>query len=167
MALTRDGTRLYTPDGRGNYRALWTRDFASRAKDPSGKPLGSSQRHGTVFPLSDAIAGLLAARSFMCDICHLAKAGADNPAVGPELDGYVNTFNDLAATITADVAGEAGRICAEIVHGYNAATAEDAAAFATLRAKLDASLAGTRLAKDRAAKTLSTIMIPEAIDYPL
>ena len=23
-----DGTRLYTPDGRGNYRALWTRDFA-------------------------------------------------------------------------------------------------------------------------------------------
>lgn len=24
----RDGTTLYTPDGRGNYRALWTRDFA-------------------------------------------------------------------------------------------------------------------------------------------
>ncbi len=24
----RDGTVLYTPDGRGNYRALWTRDFA-------------------------------------------------------------------------------------------------------------------------------------------
>ena len=23
-----DGTLLYTPDGRGNYRALWTRDFA-------------------------------------------------------------------------------------------------------------------------------------------
>ncbi len=23
-----DGTRLYTPDGEGNYRALWTRDFA-------------------------------------------------------------------------------------------------------------------------------------------
>jgi hypothetical protein len=23
-----DGTMLYTPDGRGNYRALWTRDFA-------------------------------------------------------------------------------------------------------------------------------------------
>jgi hypothetical protein len=24
----RDGTWLYTPDGKGNYRALWTRDFA-------------------------------------------------------------------------------------------------------------------------------------------
>jgi hypothetical protein len=23
-----DGTVLYTPDGKGNYRALWTRDFA-------------------------------------------------------------------------------------------------------------------------------------------
>jgi hypothetical protein len=23
-----DGTRLYTPDGKGNYKALWTRDFA-------------------------------------------------------------------------------------------------------------------------------------------
>jgi hypothetical protein len=23
-----DGTVLYTPDGRGNYAALWTRDFA-------------------------------------------------------------------------------------------------------------------------------------------
>ena len=23
-----DGTWLYTPDGKGNYRALWTRDFA-------------------------------------------------------------------------------------------------------------------------------------------
>ena len=23
-----DGTSLYTPDGHGNYRALWTRDFA-------------------------------------------------------------------------------------------------------------------------------------------
>jgi hypothetical protein len=26
--LAEDGTVLYTPDGKGNYRALWTRDFA-------------------------------------------------------------------------------------------------------------------------------------------
>ena len=146
---------------------LWTRDFAARAKDPAGRPLGSSQRHGTVFPLADALSGILAARSFLCDIRHLAETGAANPVVGPELDGYVNTFHDLAATIVADVSGEAGRVCAEIVHGYGAASAEDAAAFAMLRAKLDAALAGSRLAKDRAAQTLTTIMIPEALDYPM
>ena len=62
---------------------------------------------------------------------------------------------------------EAGRICADVVYGFDAATPEDKAAFAALRAKLDESLAGTSLAKDRAAKALTTIMIPEALDYPL
>jgi hypothetical protein len=65
------------------------------------------------------------------------------------------------------MAGEAGRICAEVVYGFDAATPEDKAAFSALRAKLDESLAGTRLAKDRAAKALTTIMIPEALDYPM
>ena len=45
-------------------------------------------------------------------------------------------------------------------------TAEDKAAYAALRNALDEALAGTRLAKDRAAKCLTTIMIPEALDYP-
>ena len=49
----------------------------------------------------------------------------------------------------------------------DAATEEDKVAFASLRNALDESLAGTRLAKDRAAKCLTTIMIPEALDYPM
>ncbi len=145
----------------------WTQNFAKTAKDPNGKKLGASQRHGVVFPLSDALAGLMAAKSFHADIKFLARNGADHPVVGPELDGYLNTFNDLLGTIVADVAGEASKICSGVVYGFGAATAEDKAAFAALRNTLDESLAGTRLAKDRAAKCLTTVMIPEALDYPM
>jgi alkylation response protein AidB-like acyl-CoA dehydrogenase len=39
--------------------------------------------------------------------------------------------------------------------------------FARLRGKLDGCLSGSRLAKDRAAEALTTVMIPEALDYPV
>ncbi len=145
----------------------WTQNFAKAAKDANGKRLGASQRHGVVFPLADALAGLMAANSFREDIKFLALNGADHPVVGPELQSYLNTFNDLLGTVAADVAGEAGKICAGVVYGFGAATADDKAAFAALRNELDEALAGTRLAKDRAAKCLTTIMIPEALDYPM
>ena len=145
----------------------WTRAFAAGAKDPAGKKLGSSQRHGVVFPLADALAGLMAATSLWQDIRFLALNGAEHPVVGPELPSYLNTFNDLLGTVVVDVAGEAAKICAGVVYGFDAATAEDKAAFASLRAALDESLVGTRLAKDRAAKCLTTVMIPEALDYPM
>ena len=145
----------------------WTRAFAAGAKDPNGKKLGASQRHGVVFPLADALAGLMAAKSFHADIKFLAHNGAEHPVVGPELAGYLNTFNDLLGTVVADVAGEAGKICAGVVYGFGAATDEDKASFAALRTALDEALAGTRLARDRAAKTLTTVMIPEALDYPM
>jgi hypothetical protein len=35
-----------------------------------------------------------------------------------------------------------------------------------LRAKADIAMAGARLAKDRAARALVYVMIPEALDYP-
>ena len=35
-----------------------------------------------------------------------------------------------------------------------------------LKLKLDATLFGARLAKDRAAHAVSKVMIPEALDYP-
>ena len=145
----------------------WTQNFAKTAKDANGKRLGASQRHGVVFPLADALAGLMAANSFREDIKFLALNGADHPVVGPELQGYLNTFNDLLGTVAADVAGEAAKICAGVVYGFGAASAEGKAAFAALRNELDEALAGTRLAKDRAAKCLTTIMIPEALDYPM
>jgi hypothetical protein len=137
------------------------------AKDASGKRLGASQRHGVVFPMADALAGLMAAKSFHADVKFLALNGKEHPVVGPELDGYLNTFNDLLGTIAGNVAGEAARICAEIVFGFSAATPEQQAEFAALRAKVDAALAGTKTAKDNAAKCLATLMIPEALDYPM
>ena len=112
-------------------------------------------------------AGLMAANSFRADIKHLAIAGVDHPVVGPELEGYLNTFNDLLGTISANVAGEAARVCAEVVYGFNAADEAKQAEFAALRAKVDAALAGTKLAKDNAARCLTTVMIPEALDYPM
>ena len=145
----------------------WTQAFAKTAKDPNGKKLGASQRHGVVFPLADALAGLMAAKSFHADIKFLAQNGADHPVVGPELEGYLNTFNDLLGTVVADVVGEAVKICTGVVYGFSAATTEDKAAYCALRGALDESLAGTRLAKDRAAKCLTTVMIPEALDYPM
>ena len=145
----------------------WTQAFAKTAKDPNGKKLGASQRHGVVFPLADALAGLMAAKSFHADIKFLAQNGADHPVVGPELEGYLNTFNDLLGTVVADVVGEAVKICTGVVYGFSAATAEDKDAYCALRGALDESLAGTRLAKDRAAKCLTTVMIPEALDYPM
>ena len=146
---------------------MWTRAFAVSAKDASGKKLGASQRHGVVFPLADALAGLMAAKSLHADVKHLAINGKDHPVVGPELDGYLNTFNDLLGTVAGNVAGEAARICAEVAYGFGAATAEQRAEFAVLRAKVDESLAGTKTAKDGAAKCLATVMIPEALDYPM
>jgi DNA polymerase elongation subunit (family B) len=38
--------------------------------------------------------------------------------------------------------------------------------FLNLQSKLSRCLSGARLAKDRAAETVSTVMIPEALDYP-
>ena len=38
--------------------------------------------------------------------------------------------------------------------------------FLQLQNKLCSCLSGSRLAKDRAAETVSKVMIPEALDYP-
>ena len=77
----------------------------------------------------------------------------------------MNFYSDLSNIQTARTAGEVGRICAEVVYGYQNAAANKE--FSELRAKVDASLAGSRLAKDRAAEAVQQMMIPEALDYPL
>ena len=46
------------------------------------------------------------------------------------------------------------------------ASCGNAGAFLTLQSKLSRCLSGARLAKDRAAETVSTVIIPEALDYP-
>jgi alkylation response protein AidB-like acyl-CoA dehydrogenase len=152
----------------------WTLEHLQSAKEATGAKLFSGNRHGVVFPLADALCWLLASRQQILDVLELEEKGPQNPVVAEGLAGYVNTFSDLAAVQAASAAGEASRICAELVYGFNAAESccNGAASgavepFAKLRTKVDACLAGSRLAKDRAADALAKVMIPEALDYPV
>ncbi len=145
---------------------LWMRAFIAKAKDPQGSPLSQSQRHGVLFTMADAISWLLAARSFTADIQELAVKGPEHPVIGSEIEGYLNTFTDLAHVQIARAVGEVARVSAELIYGYGAASEEAAAEFQKLRSKIDASLVGARLSKDRAARALTQVMIPEALDYP-
>jgi hypothetical protein len=158
---------------------IWTLQHLQGAKDAEGAKLFSGNRHGVVFPLADALCWLLASRYQILDVLELERRGPENAVVAECLTGLVNFFSDLCATQSASAAGESARICAELVYGYNttdtcsadgcccqgpAAAALDG--FAKLRLKVDACLAGSRLAKDRAADALAQVMIPEALDYP-
>ncbi len=148
----------------------WSQSHLTTAKDSNGGRLYRNQRQGVLFPLTDAIAWLVAARSFISDVRELAAKGPDHPVLGADIDGYVNTFNDLCNIQSARAAGEVGRICAELFYGYLNSADETGAArseFQALRNALDAALAGSKLAKDRAGTAIATIMIPEALDYPM
>ena len=156
---------------------LWSLSHLQTAKDATGAKLFSGNRHGVVFPLVDALCWLLASRQQILDVLELEAKGPANPVVAEGLGGLVNFFSDLAAVQAASAAGESARICAELIYGYNATEScpvnhcgcADAALepFAKLRQKVDACLAGSRLAKDRAADALAQVMIPEALDYPV
>ena len=152
---------------------------------PSGRKLFHSNRQGVVFPLADALCWLLAARQFILDVLELEAKGPNNPTVAEGLPGLLDFFTDLAHVQSARTAGEVGRICAELVFGYQPHPAWNEGscttcysgtagsnpcltgleAFVRLRAKLDGCLTGARLAKDRAAEALTKVMIPEALDY--
>jgi len=148
---------------------LWTLEYLQKAKDADGKALYHSQRHGVVFPLADALCWLLTVRQQILDVVELEQKGPENPVVAADLNGLVNFFSDLSSVQAARAAGEAGRICAELVYGFNRAetdSCDNLQTFSTMRLGVDTKLAGSRLAKDRAATALSKVMIPEALDYP-
>ncbi|MBI2454516.1 MAG: acyl-CoA/acyl-ACP dehydrogenase [candidate division NC10 bacterium] len=197
---------------------LWTLTHLQGATDADGAKLYHGTRQGVTFPLADALCWLLASRYQILDVLEVEAKGPANPVVAEGLAGLVNFLTDLCHIQAARAAGEAGRICAELVHGYNrhpawdgegcgtacglgeldpldwiipaaggsvGAPSEGAAPgkphpakagpcvrfdgleqFVRLRLKLDGCLTGARLAKDRAATALTTVMIPEALDYP-
>jgi hypothetical protein len=163
---------------------LWTLEHLQTNTDALGAKLYSSNRQGVNFPLADALCWLLASRLQILDVLELETEGAASATIAEGLAGYVNFFSDLCAVQAASASGESARLCAELVYGYNelpacpdenctcgqadASGAVSAALepFVRLRAKLDASLSGSRLAKDRAAEALTQVMIPEALDYP-
>jgi alkylation response protein AidB-like acyl-CoA dehydrogenase len=196
----------------------WTLQHIQTAKDAEGGKLYHKTRQGVTFPLADCLCWLLAARQMILDVVELETKGAANAAVSDGLDGTLAFFKDLCHVQSARAAGEVGRVCAEIVYGYNrhpAWTGESCQAcynaedldilegiipgiassargvadvieegqthphkagpcvcmtgfeeFVRLRAKLDGCLTGCRLAKDRAAQSLTQVMTREALDYP-
>ena len=196
---------------------LWTLNYLQNATDPDGAKLYHGQRQGVTFALADALCWLLASRYQILDVLELEAQGPNDPVVAEGLAGTIQFLSDLCHTQAAQAAGEASRICAELVFGYNqhpswndeaccfhsieldeleetmpgiTAMAVDVIAsdgthpskagpcaactggaagsseFLRLQNKLTTCLSGARLAKDRAAETVSKVMIPEALDYP-
>ena len=143
----------------------WTIKHLENAKDANGVKLYHKSRQGVTFALADALCWLIATRQQILDVLQLESKGGADPSLADGLPGTLQFLSDLAHVHAAQAAGEAGRICAELVYGYNAPG--EISEFAALRAAVDVSLAGSRLAKDRAADSLAKVMIPEALDYPL
>ncbi len=96
---------------------LWTYHHLESAKDADGRRLYQSPRQGVTFKLADALAWLVAARMQILDAARLADRGG--PVLGDALPGTVRFFADLCHVQSARTAGEVGRICASLVHGYN------------------------------------------------
>ncbi len=192
----------------------WTLNHLQKATDPDGNKLYHGQRQGVTFPLADALCWLLASRWQILDVLELESQGGNDPVVSEGLEGTVQFLSDLCHVQAAQAAGEVGRICAELVFGYNRHPAWDdtctscfqvgeldeyeetmpgitafavdvlaadgshplkagpcagcagSGEFLRQQSKLTTCLSGSRLAKDRAAETVSKVMIPEALDYP-
>jgi alkylation response protein AidB-like acyl-CoA dehydrogenase len=99
---------------------LYTYHHLGRATDADGQKLLTSPRQGVSFPLADALAWLMAARCFILDVVELAENGAKNAVVAEGHAGLTRFYEDLAHVQSARASGEVGRICAELVYGYNA-----------------------------------------------
>jgi alkylation response protein AidB-like acyl-CoA dehydrogenase len=110
---------------------LWTYDHLQRATDDAGSDLYHGARQGVTFPLADALCWLLASHQQILDVCELNAKGPENPALAEGLPGTVNFLSDLCHIQAARAAGEVGRICAELVYGYNRHPQWDAEGCAT------------------------------------
>jgi len=98
---------------------LWTLNHLQKATDAEGNRLFNNARQGVTFPLADALCWLLASRALILDVLELARKGCENPTLADALPGLVSFYSHLAHVQVARAAGEVGRICAELVYGYN------------------------------------------------
>lgn len=135
--------------------------------------------------LSDEVGGTA---QYFADLCHVQAARAagetaricaelvfgynEHPTwtdpthndcfLASELAAYEETMPGISA-VAVDVVGEDGR------HPQKAgpcASCRGNGEFLRMQNKLTSCLSGARLAKDRAADTVSKVMIPAALDYP-
>jgi alkylation response protein AidB-like acyl-CoA dehydrogenase len=98
---------------------LWSLNHLQKATDADGGKLYQGSRQGVTFPLADALCWLLSARCQILDLLELEKRGPEVPTVAEGLAGLTAFLTDLCHVQSAHAAGEVGRVCAELVHGYN------------------------------------------------
>ncbi len=110
---------------------LWTLQHLLKATDADGAKLYQTARQGVTFPLADALCWLLSARCQILDLLQLETQGPANPTVAEGLPGLLAFLTDLCHVQAARSAGEVGRVCAELVFGYNRHPAWDTEGCAT------------------------------------
>ena len=98
---------------------LWSLNHLQKALDADGVKLYQGSRQGVTFPLADALCWLLSSRCQILDLLELEKKGPELPTVAEGLPGLLAFLTDLCHVHSARAAGEVGRVCAELVHGYN------------------------------------------------
>jgi len=146
----------------------WAVKYHQEGVDGNGQKLYTASRQGVSYPLTDAVSWLMAARQFVLDANELREKGPAAGAAADGLPGLLNFLNDLTSVQVLGTASEVARIIAELVWGYAKPGSVPAGAgeLAARREKVEKSAAGLRLAKDRAAASVASVMIPEALDYP-
>jgi alkylation response protein AidB-like acyl-CoA dehydrogenase len=98
---------------------LWAITYLQAAKDANGVALYHGQRQGVAFPMADALSWIVASRQQILDVLELEEKGKENPMLADGLDGFVAFFTDMCHVMAARAGGEVGRICAELIYGYN------------------------------------------------
>ncbi len=138
----------------------------------------------------DSVEGLAGSVAFLTDLCHVQAARAagevariatelvhgynrhpvwDETACDCYLAGDLDALESVMSGIAACARGLADVIEEDGSHPAKAGPCvrlEGLAPFERRRAKLDGCLTGARLARDRASRALTSVMIPEALDYP-
>jgi alkylation response protein AidB-like acyl-CoA dehydrogenase len=110
---------------------LWSLQHLLKATDADGAKLYQTARQGVTFPLADALCWLLSARCQIYDLLQLETDGPASPTVAEGLPGLLAFLTDLCHVQSARSAGEVGRVCAELVFGYNRHPAWDTEGCAT------------------------------------
>ena len=105
----------------------WTFCHLQTATDADGAKLYHKTRQSVTFALADALCWLLGARQFILDLTELESKGPSNPALAEGLPGLLAFYTDLAHVQAARASGEVGRVCADLVFGYNRHPAWDEA----------------------------------------
>ena len=104
---------------------LWTLTHLQGATDADGGKLYHGNRQGVTFPLADALCWLLASRCQILDLLELEAKGPESAVLAEGLPGVLGFLTDLCHVQAARAGGEVGRVCAELVYGYNRHAAWD------------------------------------------